>query len=60
MLGADIKGEAVLQVLSQANERAIKHEGQLPPDNRKYWLDVIDLLANDKTPKTYMAVFAVM
>lgn len=59
-MGADIKGDDVLQILSHANEQALRHEGRLPEEKTGYWLDVIDKLSHDKTPRTYLAVFAVL
>jgi hypothetical protein len=59
-MGADIKGEDVLQILSHANEQALRREGKLPEKSRQYWLDVLDVLSLDKTPRTYIAVFTVV
>ena len=59
-MGADIKGEEVLHILAQANEQALRHEGHLPQQTKQYWLDVLDVLSSDKTPRTYIAVFTVV
>jgi len=59
-MAADIKGEDVQKILAQANEVALQHNGKLPSGSEDYWSSIFDLLASQKTPRTYTAVFAVL